>query len=116
MKPWPVESRDSGGVLLLSDSPEYLAEYGILYSDVIKGDARVFYYHVNVMDRPGKLAVVVENMGSRRTQVVVERSAMPEPDLDYLQVGKNTQISYIHGPGNCAHASACQPFHEPFRQ
>ena len=25
-----VESRDSGGVLLLSDSPEYLAEYGIL--------------------------------------------------------------------------------------
>jgi hypothetical protein len=24
-------------------------------------------------------------MGSRRTQVVVERSAMPEPDLNYLQ-------------------------------
>lgn len=98
MKPWPVESRDSGGVLLLSDSPEYLAEYGILYSDVIKGDARVFYYHVNVMDRPGKLAVVVENMGSRRTKVVVERSAMPEPDFNYLQLGKNTQISYMRIP------------------
>ncbi|MBP3781206.1 MAG: hypothetical protein ILA30_06035, partial [Selenomonas sp.] len=29
MKPWPVYSRDYGGVLLLSDSPEYISEYGI---------------------------------------------------------------------------------------
>ena len=98
MSPWPVTAHDSGGVLLLSDSPEYVGEYGILYSDVIRGEARIFYYHVNVTDRPGKLAVVLENLGTRRTQVSVERSAMPEPGTNYFHVGKETQIGYMRIP------------------
>ena len=98
MKPWPVYSRDYGGVLLLSDSPEYISEYGILYSDVIRGDARIFYYHVNVTGRPGKLAVVLENMGTQRTQVIVSRFAMPEPSGNYYRVGKDTQIGYMRIP------------------
>ena len=95
MKPWPVETMDMGGVLLFSDSPEYVRTYGILYSDVVRGEARVFYYHVNAAGRPGKLAVVLENTGQNPVQVTVRRAGMPAPDTNYFRVGKACQTSYF---------------------
>ena len=95
MKSWPVEITDSGGVLLLSDSPEYVQEYGILYSDVVRGDARIFYYHVNVTPRPGKLAVILENQGTKSTSVAVLRGGMAEPGANYFAVGKTLSQSYM---------------------
>lgn len=97
MKPWPVETKDSGGVLLFSDSPEYVNDYGILYSDVVQGEARIFYYHVNVTSSPGKLAVVLENLGHKNTYVLVNRWAMAVPSTDYFEVGKGLEISYMQG-------------------
>jgi len=96
MKPWPVETHDSGGVLLFSDSPEYVKDYGILYSDVVQGEARIFYYHVNVTSQPAKLAVVLENMGVKNTHVKITRSAMAMPSKNYFEVGKNVSIGYMH--------------------
>ena len=98
MKPWPVEVHDEGGVLLFSDSPEYVKDHGILYSDVVKGQARVFYYHVNVSPRPGKLAVVLENLESKPAHVTISRSALPEPSENYFQVGKDTETIYMRMP------------------
>ena len=98
MKPWPVEVRDEGGVLLFSDSPEYVKDYGILYSDVVKGEARVFYYHVNVSDQKGKLAVVLENLGSRPATVTVERAALADGSQNYFEVGKDTASFYMRMP------------------
>lgn len=37
MKMWPVESKDEGGTLLFSDSPESVTEDGILYQDTVQG-------------------------------------------------------------------------------
>ena len=96
MKPWPVETKDSGGVLLFSDSPEYVRDYGILYRDVVQGEARIFYYHVNVTARPGKLAVVLENLGQKNTQVVITRGGMAIPNTNYFEVGKGLEIAYMH--------------------
>lgn len=98
MKPWPVETKDSGGVLLFSDSPEYVKDYGVLYSDVVQGEARIFYYHVNMTSRPGKLAVVLENLGRKNTQVVITRGSMAMPNTDYFEVGKGLEIGYMHTP------------------
>ena len=98
MKPWPVETQDSGGVLLFSDSPEYVKEHGILYRDVVQGEARIFYYHVNMTAQPGRLAVVLENLGAKSTTVVITRGAMSIPSTTYFEVGKGVEIGYMRMP------------------
>ncbi len=37
MHRWEVTSRDTGGTLLFSDSPEYVDRPGILYQDTVNG-------------------------------------------------------------------------------
>ena len=94
MRLWDVESYDTGGTLLFSDSPEYVKETGILYRDTVTGDARVLYYHLNDTVQPKKLAVVLETEADLAT-VSVTRGAAAAPSADYLHVGKATQIGYF---------------------
>ena len=94
MHRWPVESYDTGGTLLFSDSPEYVKESGILYRDTVTGDARVLYYHLNDTAQPKKVAVMLETEADLAT-VSVTRGAAAAPSADYLQVGKATQIGYF---------------------
>ena len=94
MHRWPVESYDTGGTLLFSDSPEYVKEVGVLYRDTVTGDARVLYYHLNDTPQPKKVAVVLETEADLAT-VTVTRGAAAAPSTDYLQVGKATQIGYF---------------------
>lgn len=94
MHRWPVESYDTGGTLLFSDSPEYVKEVGVLYRDTVTGDARVLYYHLNDTAQPKKLAVVLETEADLAT-VSVTRGAAAAPSTDYLHVGKETQIGYF---------------------
>ena len=94
MRLWPVESYDTGGTLLFSDSPEYVKEVGILYRDTVTGDARVLYYHLNDTAQPKKVAVVLETEADLAT-VTVTRGAAAAPSTDYLHVGKTTQIGYF---------------------
>ena len=94
MHRWPVESYDTGGTLLFSDSPEYVKETGILYRDTVTGDARVLYYHLNDTPQPKKVAVILETEADLAT-VTVTRGAAAAPSTDYLHVGKETQIGYF---------------------
>ena len=94
MHRWPVESYDTGGTLLFSDSPEYVKESGILYRDTVTGDARVLYYHLNDTVQPKKVAVLLETDAELAT-VNVTRGAAAAPGTDYLRVGKETQIGYF---------------------
>ena len=96
MHRWPVESYDTGGTLLFSDSPEYVKESGILYRDTVTGDARVLYYHLNDTAQPKKVAVVLETAADLAV-VSVTRGAAGAPSTDYLHVGKTTQIGYFDG-------------------
>lgn len=95
MKLWNVESRDTGGTLLFSDSPEYVTRPGILYQDTVNGDARVLYYHLNNTDKPAKVGVVLEGTQKEFTIVRVTRGGMSRPSSDYLKVGKATQVEYF---------------------
>ena len=94
MHRWPVESYDTGGTLIFSDSPEYVKEVGVLYRDTVTGEARVLYYHLNDTPQPKKVAVVLETEADLAT-VTVTRGAAAAPSTDYLQVGKATQIGYF---------------------
>ena len=90
-----VETVDTGGTLLFSDSPEYVKEPGILYTDVVKGDARVFYYHLNDTKKPYKVAVVLESVGGQYAVVRVTRRAVAAPSENYFEVGKGLQEAYF---------------------
>ena len=87
MKMWPVESKDEGGTLLFSDSPESVTDDGILYQDTVKGEARILYYHLNSSDSDKKVAVVLQSA----------RGGACYPSPDYLHVGKMTQMAYFEG-------------------
>ena len=86
---------DGGGTLLFSDSPEYATEDGILYRDTVQGAARVLYYHVNRMDAPKKVAIVLENRSNGTSMITVSRGGASQPSPHYLDVGKATQALYF---------------------
>ena len=90
-----VKSSDKGGVLLFSDSPEYVHEDGILYSDVVKGDARLLFYHLNDTNVDKRIAVVVDNLSNKKNVVEISRGVVGEPGADFLKVGKSVQTAYM---------------------
>lgn len=92
---WPVTVEDSGGVLLFSDSPEYVEQDGILYTDVVEGDGRIFYYHLNNTRRNKKIAVVAESTDGYTSVLNITRSALSQPSDNYLQVGKSAQEMFM---------------------
>lgn len=92
---WPVKTYDGGGTLLFSDSPEYVEENGILYSDVVDGTGRIFYYHLNNTSQNKKIAVVLENTGKYTAIVHVDRQGLGAPSDNYLEVGKDSQQQHM---------------------
>ena len=97
-----VDSVDSGGTLLFSDSPEYVKENGILYTDVVEGDVRLLFYHLNESGVNKRIAVIVENVSEQFNTVDIIRGAMSEPSADFLKVGKSVQTDYM---GKAFHSS-----------
>ncbi|SDP04364.1 hypothetical protein [Selenomonas ruminantium] len=97
---WEMESRDEGGTLLFSDSPEYVDTNGILYQDSVQGDARVLFYHLNNSSVPRKLAVVLKNEYDGPNEITITRSGNGAPSSDYLKVGKATQLEYFRAEKN----------------
>ena len=98
MQKLEVKSNDSGGTLLFSDSPEYVKNDGILYSDIVEGDCRILFYHLNDSDSNKRLAVVAENMYGKFNTVDISRGALSGPSDDFLFVGKQLQIQYMSQP------------------
>lgn len=99
MKRLEVEITDGDGTLLFSDSPEYVKEPGILYSDIVKDDARIFYYHLNDTNKPYKVAVVLEGETERSAIVRVLHQAIAAPSQDYCEVGKALQQACFSDSG-----------------
>lgn len=100
---WKMRSADAGGTLLFSDSPEIVKQDGILYSDVVRGSARLLYYHLNGTKQPKKIVAVLENSGREDVNVTITNYGMGGPSSDYLYVGRTTQQQYFRG-GNVAFA------------
>lgn len=95
MKLLSPETANTGGTLIFSDSPEYLKRPGVLYTDVVKGEARVFYYHLNDSPHKMKVAVVVESVSGQYAVVRVTRRAVADPDRTYTKVGKGVQQEFF---------------------
>jgi len=94
---WAVSTSSSGGKLLLSDSPEIVPDDGIMYQDIITGDTRLFFHHVNGTSKPKKIVVLLENSADKTVQVIVSQYGLGGPSYDYLEVGKKVQFDYLKG-------------------
>lgn len=86
----------SGPLLLFSDSPEMVYQKGILYRDVVEGDVRIFFHHVNAMDSNKKIAVILKNnQGLRPSEYTVKKKGLGTPSWNYMYAGKTSQQEYF---------------------
>ncbi|BBB91860.1 MAG TPA: hypothetical protein PKA28_08170 [Methylomusa anaerophila] len=97
LREWEVKNSSLGGKLLLSDSPEMVADDGILYQDMVQGDVRLFFYHVNASRDVKKMGVILENKGHEVAHITVSRSSLGGPGYGWMTVGKETLTSYLAG-------------------
>ncbi len=88
----------SGPLLLFSDSPEMVYQKGVLYRDVVQGDVRIFFHHVNAMDSNKKIAVMLKNnQGLRPSEYTIKKKGLGAPSWNYMYAGKTSQQEYFAG-------------------
>ena len=92
---WPVTKLEAGGRFILSDSPEEVRREGILYQDMVKGDVRLFFHHVNSMTEKKRIVAMLFNPGKVPAKVEVLRYGVSGPDMDYLRAGRAIQGDYL---------------------
>lgn len=84
----------SGPTLLFSDSPETVYENGILYRDIVEGESRVFFHHVNGTKNTRKLAVLLRPV-HRLTTVTWGCRGIGDPDKEYYISARKGQRRYF---------------------
>ncbi|MBP2627914.1 MAG: hypothetical protein H6Q68_2625 [Firmicutes bacterium] len=94
---WAATISPYGGKLLLSDSPETVPADGIMYQDIVNGDTRLFFHHVNGTSEGKKIVVLLENSADKPVHITVYQYGLGGPGLDYLKVGKKVQLDYVKG-------------------
>lgn len=86
--PLTVKTVKEVDTLLLSDSPEYVKEPGIVAAGTLHGKSRIYFYHVNEQTAPMKVGILLENKGNAPAFVEIERSIYAKPNSDYFKVGR----------------------------
>ena len=87
--------------LLLSDSPEYVGPVGgTLSAGTINGNGRIYFYHVNEMDQPHKIAIVLENQTAYPNTVHVMRQLKSIATPDYFAAGRDLSRKDLEQPLN----------------
>jgi len=84
----------SGPTLLFSDSPELVYENGILYRDIVEGEGRVFFHHVNGTKTARKLAVLMRPADQKAT-ITWGCRGIGDPDTDYYISARKGQRRYF---------------------
>lgn len=84
----------SGPTLLFSDSPEMVYENGILYRDIVEGEGRVFFHHVNGTKNTRKLAILMRPAHKLAT-VTWGCRGIGDPDREYYISARKGQTRYF---------------------
>ena len=99
--PLPPSLVSQTDTLLLSDSPEYVGPVGgTLSAGTINGNGRIYFYHVNEMDLPHKIAIVLENQTAYPTSVHVMRQLKAVATPDYFAAGRDLSRKDLEQPLN----------------
>ena len=99
--PLPPSLVSQTDTLLLSDSPEYVGPVGgTLSAGTINGNGRIYFYHVNEMDQPHKIAIVLENQTAYPNTVHVMRQLKSVATPDYFAAGRDLSRKDLEQPLN----------------
>lgn len=99
--PLPPSLVSQTDTLLLSDSPEYVGPVGgTLSAGTINGNGRIYFYHVNEMDQPHKIAIVLENQTAYPNTVHVMRQLKSVATPDYFAAGRDLSRKDLENPLN----------------
>ena len=99
--PLPPSLVSQTDTLLLSDSPEYVGPVGgTLSAGTINGNGRIYFYHVNEMDQPHKIAIVLENQTAYPNTVHVMRQLKSIATPDYFAAGRDLSRKDLEQPLN----------------
>ena len=90
-----VRVLQNGPTLLFSDSPEMVYENGILYKDVVEGEGRVFFHHVNGTGNTKKLAVLMRPV-NKLTTITWGCRGIGDPDKQYYISARKGQTRYFN--------------------
>lgn len=97
--PLPPSLVSQTDTLLLSDSPEYVGPVGgTLSAGTINGNGRIYFYHVNEMDQPHKIAIVLENQTAYPNTVQVMRQLKSVATPDYFAAGRDLSRKDLEHP------------------
>lgn len=98
LTPLPAVLTEEKDTLILSDSPEYVEKSGVVAAGTVDGTGRIYYYHVNEMDTPQKIALVLENKENKPVKVTVHRAIYATPSSDYFAVGRELSQDELTTP------------------
>lgn len=97
--PLPAELQAQKDTLLLSDSPEYVGPVGgVLSAGSINGKGRIYFYHVNEMAEPHKIAIILENTGNEPNGIAVFRELKSIATSDYFAAGRDLSRKELEQP------------------
>lgn len=93
---------DNNDILIMSDSPENVFEYGILYEEELnETSGRILTYHVNKLSeqkmRGAGIAIVVENLDEKNITFSLEKTGMKGPSDDPHEVGGKVLEAHFTG-------------------
>jgi hypothetical protein len=86
--------KQTGGKLILSDSPETYKTDGAFYRDTAKGEFRVFWHHQNRSGETRYVALAITNTSSSNVQLFSEGSGV---SVDYYPdvAGQDALVSFL---------------------
>lgn len=95
-------TKTDGPQLFFSDSPEFVSGCGILYRDIVSGDVRIFYDHVNVSSEDSRIGIVIRNLSDKPVSVTKKQSGIAsEKDWNAMfRASKNYQAAYFASKRN----------------
>lgn len=80
--------------VMISNSPEVVREDGILYSDALSGENRLFYHHINGSKETKRIYLLAVNQGPEPVRLTVKKWGAAGP-ADPLSVGRAAAYRYL---------------------
>lgn len=88
--------------IMISNSPEIVKNDGILYSDYLTGENRLYYHHINGSSETKNIYLLVKNSGHTPASLTLKRWGTAGPS-DPMSVGRTAVNRYFsHGAQNSA--------------
>lgn len=80
--------------VMISNSPEIVREDGILYSDVLEGEHRLYYHHINGSKETKNIYLLAVNQGKEPVKLTVQKYGTAGP-ASPMAVGRAAAYRYL---------------------